>query len=83
MTLLLIGFIVAVVCSVLAVVMGFAWWQVLAIYAGSGIIGLTVAALALATAPDDARDIRGSVDSEPDPRALAASARRGDAREWK
>lgn len=83
MAMILIGFIVAVFCAVVAFVLGFPWWQVLAIYVGSGSIGLTVAAIAWGTAPDDARKVEIYEDGEPDPRAVIASTRTGNMREWK
>lgn len=83
MALVLIGFLVGAFCSILAIALGFAWWQVLAIYVGAGIIGLVVAAIALALAPDDPQEIKGYVDGPPDPRALASAPDCKNLREWK
>ncbi|TWI34930.1 hypothetical protein [Paracoccus sulfuroxidans] len=83
MALVLIGFIVGVVCSILAIVLGFVWWKVLVIYIGAGILGIGVAAIAWAVAPDDLREIKKYEDGPPDPKTLAAIARRPNSREWK
>lgn len=44
---------VGTVSATLAMLLGFGWWQVFVIYVGAGIIGLVVAAIALAVTPDD------------------------------
>lgn len=83
MALVFIGFLVGAFCSILAIAFGFAWWQVLAIYAGAGIIGLVVASIAWAIAPDDPKEIKGYQDGPPDRRPLASARERKNLREWR
>lgn len=59
MALVLIGFIVGTVSAILAMLLGFAWWQVFVIYVGAGNIGLVIAAIALAVTPDDELERHG------------------------
>lgn len=83
MAFVLIGFLVGAFGSILAITFGFAWWQVLVFYAGAGILGLFVAAIVWAIAPDDPREIRVYEDIPPDPRALAFAPDCKNLREWK
>lgn len=83
MALVLIGFIVGAIASILAIAFGFAWWLVLIIYVGAGSLGLAVAAIAWALAPDDPREIKGYEDGPPDPRELASASGSKNPREWR